>query len=317
MIPLNIPEMTDDKERIRLKLLGTGACAVGFAHAGAVEESEWTLFENWLHRGDNAGMEYMHNYPELRRDPRLLLKGAQTVISLAFSYMPRRWRSSRLGEIASYAYGQDYHKELRRRLKPVIREISTEFKNACFRICIDSAPVLERYWAIKAGIGFRGDNGTLIVPGGGSMTFLVEIITNLNFPADKPLSLDCGHCGACARACPGNALAKGGTIDCRKCISYLTIEHHGDWTEPEARATMNTRQGINTIFGCDICLRVCPHNRNVPPSPIAAFHPSETILNITADDIAHVNDDNELASLLPRTPLARAGIAGLRRNINR
>ena len=304
------------KESIRGQLLATGACAVGFAPAEQVPPHEWNLFEDWLDRGDNAGMAYMHNYPEIRRDPRLLLDNAKTVISLAFPFKPEKWRDGTNGIIACYAYGRDYHKELRKLLKPELKKISEETGGAKFRICIDSAPVLERYWGEKTGIGFRGDNGCLIIPGYGSMVFLTETITDLKIPEDSPLRSDCGHCGACVKACPGNAIGDGGTIDCRKCISYLSIEHRGEWDTPESLQTMNTPQGRNTIFGCDICLRVCPHNRNVPSTTITAFQPSDTILNIKVDDLREVTSDEELNSLIPSSPISRAGIAGIYRNIN-
>lgn len=304
------------KESIRRQLLSTGACAVGFAPAEPVPAHEWLHFEEWLNRGDNAGMAYMHNYPDIRRDPRLLLDDAKTVISLAFPFKPERWRDDKNGIIASYAYGRDYHKVLRKLLKPALKKISEETGGAQFRICIDSAPVLERYWGVKTGIGFRGDNGCLIVPGFGSMVFLTEIITDLKIPGDSPLHSDCGHCGACIRACPGKAIGKGGAIDCRKCISYLTIEHRGEWDDPESIKTMDTQQGRNTIFGCDICLRICPHNRNVPSTTIPAFQPSDAILNITADDLRRLSSNDELIATISSSPVSRAGIAGIHRNIN-
>lgn len=303
------------KEEIRSILTASGACAAGFAKAEPVDSSEWDRFGEWLSRGDNAGMEYMHNYPELRRDPRLLLEGAKTVISLAFSYNPAKWRHKDSGTIAAYAYGKDYHKELRRLLKPAVREISGKFPEAHFRICVDSAPILERYWAQKAGIGIKGDNGALIIPGFGSFIFLVEIITDLEISPDASASGDCGHCGACRRACPGNAIGENGAIDCRRCISYLTIEHRGEWTLPESIATMHTPEGHNTIYGCDICLRVCPHNRGVSPTPIQSFRPSEKMLSITAADILKLKDEEDLRSLLPSSPMSRAGIEGLLRNV--
>ncbi len=303
------------KEEIRGILKASGACAVGFAKAEPVDSSEWNLFEDWLSHGYNAGMGYMHNYPDLRRDPRLLLEGAETLISLAFSYNPVRWRRKNLGTIAAYAYGKDYHKELRRLLKPAIREINNRLPEAHFRTCIDSAPVLERYWAQKAGIGIRGDNGALIIPGFGSMVFLVEIITDIAIAPDPPASGDCGHCGACRRACPGNAFGKDGAIDCRRCISYLTIEHRGEWTLPESIATMQTDEGRNTIYGCDSCLRVCPHNHGVPATAISAFAPSETMLSIKVSDIQDLKNEENLRSLLPSSPLSRAGIDGLLRNV--
>lgn len=304
--------MEKAREIIRHKLLEAGACAVGFAEAGDVAESDWNQFRQWLTRGDNAGMDYMHNYPELRRNPEGLLENAKSLVSLAFPYKPQAGRE--LKGISDYALYPDYHKELRKILKPVIKDFEKEIRNSHFRICIDSAPVMERYWAQKAGIGFKGDNGALIVPGLGSMVFLVEIITNLQLPPDSPNEEDCGHCGACMRACPGKAIRGDGTIDCRRCISYLTIEHNGDWNTPESQTVMNTTVGKTTLFGCDICLKVCPHNRESSPEIIPALTRMNEIDNVSAEEILRIEDDAELKRRFPDSPISRAGIIGLQRN---
>ena len=151
------------KEEIRKILLEGGACAVGFAKAAEVDPGEWELFEEWLSRGRHAGMEYMRNHPQIRRDPRLLLEGANSIISIAFNY---RGDTAPNSPVASYALGDDYHDVLRDLLNRCLNSFPTD---AGYRICIDSAPILERYWARKAGVGFIGDNGALIVPGAGSM----------------------------------------------------------------------------------------------------------------------------------------------------
>lgn len=323
------------KEKIRSLLLRAGACAVGFAEAEAVADSEWRRFEAWLSRGSNGGMEYMRNYPELRRDPRLLLPGARTVISLAFSYAPPAQRPADLPQIALYAYGRDYHKEIRRLLKPALRQIQqllgAESGEAAvepsFRICVDSAPILERYWAVRSGIGIPSDNGAVIIPGHGSLVFLAEILTDLPLTPDSPMSRreavfgrsfapqsTCGSCGACRNACPAGAIAADSIIYAPRCLSYLTIEHRGEWTDPESRAVM--RQAPDTLFGCDLCLRACPHNRNIPATPIAAFHPSETILKLTAADILAIKNEEQLRELLPNSPILRATLPGLHRNLS-
>lgn len=302
------------KEWIRECLSKSGACAVGFAAAGSVEEGEWSLFEDWLRRGDNAGMEYMHNYPGLRRDPRMLEDGTRSVISLAFNYKPETWRDDSHGMIASYAYGKDYHKVIRKLLKEPLRVIGERFPDAQFRVCVDSAPVLERYWALKSGVGYRGDNGCVIVPGFGSMVFLAEVLTNLEIEPDAPLEMDCGHCGACRRTCPGNALTD--TIDCRRCLSYLTIEHRGEISDPEGRAVMETRAGQQTIFGCDRCLRVCPHNRTAPPTEIEAFRPLPQVLELTRSRLDELRAQGEEAfrAHFAGSPILRGfrGTSGLR-----
>ena len=297
-----------EKEWLRERLLATGACAVGFAKAEAVSAEESARFAEWLDRGDNAGMEYMRNYPELREDPRGLLDGARTVISLAYSYKPAEYRPTDKGVIAAYAYGKDYHKALRKLLKPALREIGERYPDASFRICIDSAPVHERYWAVKSGIGFRGDNGCVIVPGFGSMVFLVEILTTIEVEPDLPMEGDCGHCGACARACPGGALHDG-VIDCRRCISYLTIEHRGEW-DAIGKEVMGAQGDRITILGCDVCQRVCPNNRPAPPTNIEAFHPLPMLIALTPEDIASLTEAD-----LAGTSLSRVGIEGLLRNV--
>lgn len=309
--------LTDcDKESIRSILFASGACAVGFAKAEPVDSEVWRGFSDWLSRGDNAGMEYMYNYPDLRRDPRLLLDGARTVISIAYSYAPAKWRNPDLGEIAAYAYGKDYHKVLRKLLKPALNEISATYSDSAFRICIDSAPVLERYWAQKAGIGFIGDNSALIVPGYGSMVFLVEILTTLDIAPDNPDTRDCGHCGACRKACPGKAIIDNCQIDCRRCISYLTIEHRGEWILEESSEVMKTEAARNSIYGCDTCLRVCPHNRGVPPTSIEDFHPSIQMLSLSFEYIKSLKNSEDLQRLIPGSPMTRAGVSGLLRNIS-
>lgn len=201
-------------------------------------------------------------------------------------------------------------------LKPALNEISATYSDSAFRICIDSAPVLERYWAQKAGIGFIGDNSALIVPGYGSMVFLVEILTTLDIAPDNPDTRDCGHCGACRKACPGKAIMGNCQIDCRRCISYLTIEHRGEWILEESSEVMKTEAARNSIYGCDTCLRVCPHNRGVPPTSIEDFHPSIQMLSLSFEYIKSLKNSEDLQRLIPGSPMTRAGVSGLLRNIS-
>ncbi len=245
-----------------------------------------------------------------------LISSVGTESYVAYSYAPAKWRNPDLGELAAYAYGKDYHKVLRKLLKPALNEISATYSDSAFRICIDSAPVLERYWAQKAGIGFIGDNSALIVPGYGSMVFLVEILTTLDIAPDNPDTRDCGHCGACRKACPGKAIIDNCQIDCRLCISYLTIEHRGEWILEESSEVMKTEAARNSIYGCDTCLRVCPHNRGVPPTSIEDFHPSAQMLSLSFEDIKSLKNSEDLQRLIPGSPMTRAGVSGLLRNIS-
>lgn len=330
-----------EKENLRRALLAAGACAVGFAKAEPVCPEAWDNFSRWLNADHNAGMQYMHNYPDLRRDPRLLLDGCQTVISLAFSYAQPRYRDPDKGMIAAYAYGRDYHKELRKILRPIIKTLLEDKFGTPNRICIDSAPVLERYWAERAGIGHRGDNGAIIIPGHGSLVFLAEILTTIPFPPDAAIHAasalkECSHCGACRRACPGSAILPDGTIDSRRCLSYLTIEHRGPFpfpplskaiaaSSPEkpgahseagfSALRLGAEKAFPVIFGCDICLRACPLNKAIPTTPIPAFLPSDEIMALTPEAILKM-DESRLGTLLAGSPISRCGIEGLRRNIS-
>lgn len=244
-----------------------GAVAVGFAKAGEVDAREWRRFEEWLSAGYCAGMDYMKRHRDLRRDPRLLLPDARFVVSIAFNYrQPNPWKG-----VATYALGQDYHKVLRKRLKRVVRSMREE-AGGNWRICIDSAPVLERYWALKSGIGIRSKlNGNVVVPGYGSMVFLAELLTDLDlgeeclpavgYPGDETDG-DVSN-----RVCPTGALLSDGCIDARRCINYLTIEH------PEELTGEQHKMVGPALFGCDICQLAASSNRGEYREIIPEFRP--------------------------------------------
>jgi len=307
--------MVDIEDRIRKIFMKSGAVSVGFASACEVEAGYARSFSEWLESGCNAGMAYMANHAALRKDPHLLLEGTSTVISLAFPFAPDKFRDNGLGMIACYAYGLDYHDIIRLRLSEAVKEAAEEFGGE-YRICIDSAPVAERYWAVKAGVGFRGDNGSVIVPGHGGMVFLAEVLTTLKLTPDTPLKQECLHCGACTRACPGKALKSDGTVDSRRCISYLTIEHRGEWTEPEAIETMSTPAGENAIFGCDICLRACPLNKNIPATSIPEFRPLSGLMELSRAELSGLSPES-FSRLFKDSPIKRAKLAGILRNIRK
>ena len=198
-------------------------------------------------------MDYLGRYGEVRRDPRLLLdgEGARTLIVTLFAYQDNVHPAEGVPYIAHYALGQDYHDVLRRRLKTVIGQLRPRFGGK-WRICVDSAPLMERYWAARAGLGVIGDNGCLIVPGVGANFFIATIVTTAQMPTDDPVegTSHCLGCGRCVRACPTGALRGDGSVDARRCISYLTIESHDD-----IPADIPTG---NTLYGCDVCRRACP-----------------------------------------------------------
>lgn len=299
------------KEEIKKKLLEAGAMAVGFAKAGEIDPSVSSSYEDWITNGMNAGMVYLQRHIPWRRNTENVLQGAKTVISLAFSYVPEIWRKPDLPLIACYAYGEDYHEVLRKKLKPVITDFQKKY-GGNWRICIDSAPVSERYWAMRAGIGKKGVNGSIIVEGCGSFCFLCEILTSLELKPDSPSDEKCNGCGACMEACPAKALLGNGCMDSRRCLNYLTIE------EKLENRTSESINGPNrgVIFGCDICQRVCPHNRDLKPTSIPEFNPINEILNISEDYFLNIEED-KFKSLFSCSPLRRAGLNKLKDNIRR
>ena len=258
-------------ERIGELLRRQGADAYGWTKAEPVDTAEWALFERWLNAGYAAGMDYMRNYPDIRRDPRLLLEGAKTVISVAYNYR----QPNPIEGLATYALGEDYHKVLRRRLKGVVAAMKEEYGGE-WRICIDSAPILERYWAVRAGVGYRSEiHGNVVVPGVGSMVFLAELLTTLEIPErDDPAGVGVDKCDdsertSGRRVCPNGALLGGGIVDARRCINYLTIEKREELTPEERRLTGKA------VFGCDICQRASMENRGEARDVLPEFKPME------------------------------------------
>lgn len=256
------------KEKIRQMLLDSGAVAVGFAKAGEIDPVVGANYEKWIGEGYQGEMSYLERHIPLRRHTDNVMPDAQTVISLAFSYVPEKWRDMSLPSLSAYAYGEDYHLVLRDILRPVVKDLKNEY-GGNWRICIDSAPVEERFWAVKSGIGFIGLNGALITRKAGSLCFLVEILTTIPVIPDERCSDTCLSCGRCLEVCPGKALNGDGTMDARRCINYLTIEKKTP-LNAEEKAFLKAYPAIK---GCDRCLRVCPHNQNLVPTSILRFYP--------------------------------------------
>ena len=241
------------KARWRSALLEAGAVAVGFARAERVPREVWTRFEAWRSSGRAGELGYMGNYPELRIDPRGLLEGAQTVISVAWPYLPDTLRDDSLPFIARYAYCADYHKSIRRILKPLLRSWATGS-----RVCVDSAPVLERWWAVQSGVGFIGRNGCLIVPGYGSWVFLTEILVTEMLEPDEPCTLHCDGCGVCDRCqevCPHNLGARPTQLPAFAAVpAILTLSgeelltHTEDTFRADYAGTSLTRMGLEGLL---------------------------------------------------------------------
>lgn len=310
--------MTTLKEHLRTLALEAGAQKVGFARARAVDDRAVTEFQEWLQLGRHGEMGYLANYPEIRKDPRLLLDDAtrvHTIMVCAFSYYHSEQQLPGAAKFAMYAHGSDYHEILRQRLQPIIGFLADNGETG--RICIDSAPLRERYWAVESGVGFIGRNSQLIVPGMGSYFFLASIITTAQTEPDRPCRLSCGNCGACLKQCPGQAIGSDGSFDARRCISYLTIEHRGempafiDMPDGSRRNIANILNG--RVYGCDECQRVCPHNHRPPETAIEGFCLRPQLRGITCNEILSMTQET-FSETFRKSPVKRAKLSGLQRN---
>ena len=300
-------------EALRSRLLGcaaeVGACACGFAEVRPVDASAINAYNKWLADGSHAGMAYLEKYSDVRAHPALLLDGARSILCLAFAYMQPGGRRSAL--FADYALGSDYHTVLREQLAPLAAEMCEAVPGSTTRICIDTAPLRERYWAATAGVGFIGRNNQLIVPGIGSRVFLAEILWTASVrPSQSRMTETCIGCDRCVSACPGHALDGYGALDARRCLSYLTIEHRGEL--PEGVSLVGRR-----IYGCDICQDVCPHNVDVAAAPVLdAFAPREELLSLNVEAIASMTQP-DFSRIFARSAIKRAKLNGLQKNIKK
>lgn len=304
--------MVMDASELRRRLKDAGVFKSGIARVEAVDAATITGYDRWLSEGMNGEMAYLEKYHDIRSNPALLLPGARSVVSCAFNYWwgpvdsPLRW--------ASYALGDDYHDVVRGRLQSVADAITAETGAEC-RVCVDTAPILERYWAVRSGVGFIGLNQQLIIPGAGTHFFLGEIITTLDLTPDAPCTLTCGECRRCLHACPGGALRENDkapgnpateiTLDSRRCLSYLTIEYRGEFPD-------GTRPGKH-IYGCDVCQEVCPHNRKAPLSDIEEFRPRPAILRLDTDAILEMRQE-DFSAIFRKSAIKRTKLTGLQRN---
>lgn len=299
-------------ERIRLirdKALELGFDDIGFSPAGQLTDHE-SHFDRWIDNGLHAGMHYMANHRDLRLDPRLLVEGAHTVISLLTLYNPSQHPlHNDAPVIARYAYGEDYHDILRAKLQALFQFIREHvYPELDGRVFVDSAPVLERAWAQKAGLGWIGKNTHLIHPKLGSYTFISELIVNLPLHHDVAMVIDhCGGCTRCIDACPTAALTPH-SLDANRCISYLTIENKGDIPD-EYKG-----QFQNRVFGCDICQELCPWNRKAPVTTEYLLMPKPELMALTKDDWYSLDADR-FRQLFKRSAVKRAKYEGLMRNL--
>lgn len=278
----------------------------GLAIAAPVEAAVANHYMTWIAQGGHGEMDYLARNIEKRLDPTLLLPGAKTIVSVALNYYPQQHLPSEGYQLASYAYGKDYHDLMKHKLRRMAEAMSLNTEETEIKVCCDTAPVLERYWAAKAGLGWIGRNLQLIIPGAGSHFFLGELI--LTSPAnhyDQPMPQRCGNCHACEDACEVLRERRGMV----KCLSYQTIEYRGPLS-PDIIARMG-----NNIYGCDRCQEVCPWNRFALPTEEPDFQPSSELLSMSKDDW-HQLSVEQYRRLFKGSAVKRTKYEGLMRNIN-
>ncbi len=287
--------------------LGFAFC--GISKAGFLEE-EANRLDTWLRRGYHGRMSYMENHHDMRLDPTKLVPGARSVVSLVYNYYPKT-DLARDGEpkVAKYAYGEDYHFIIREKLKELLAEIRDTIGEINGRAFVDSAPVMERAWAARSGLGWIGKNSLLLNRTMGSFFFLAELIIDLELEYDGPVKDYCGTCTACMDACPTDAIPEPYVVDGSKCISYFTIELK------EAIPEDYKGQFQDWIFGCDICQDVCPWNRFSKPHDEPRLDPSPELSSMTNDDWLEITRET-FDRVFRRSPLKRTRFEGLKRNID-
>lgn len=275
--------------------LSTPFDAIGVAAIGPIED-EMRHLELWLEKGYAGDMRYMHNNLHLRANPKELLPEAKSMIMVLMNYYPRRWQPADKPQIAAYAYGNDYHHIVKSKLSQLAEEINKVAPHSYAVFC-DSAPVLERYWASRAGLGWIGRNGMLVNPRLGTFTFIGTLITSLDLEPNKEMGNRCGTCRRCVDACPTNAILNK-TIDARRCLSYQTIEKRGDIDNELIEVAKNT------LYGCDRCQLACPWNRFAHPHNHLELEPIEEIFELDWASMSR----SEFNRKLKFSPMQRAGL---------
>jgi epoxyqueuosine reductase len=291
------------------------AASLGFQYCGVAAamplDDDARRLEKWLNQGRHGNMQYMERNFELRVDPCKLVPGAKSVITFLLNYFPSEKQEEDAPGIAKYAYGFDYHEVIREKLNQLLAGIRKEIGEVQGRGFVDSAPVLERSWATRSGLGWIGKNGNLITKSDGSFFFIATLIVDLELEYDDPFARDyCGSCRRCVEACPTEAILENREIDGSRCISYFTIELK-DALIPE------NMQGKfqNWMFGCDTCQDVCPWNRFSKPGKEIGFLPIPAILNLSSGDWEEMTEEN-FKTIFKNSPLKRSKFAGIRRNLD-
>jgi epoxyqueuosine reductase len=279
----------------------------GISKAGFLEV-EAPRLEAWLKDNRHGQMQYMENYFDKRLDPTLLVDDAKSVISLLLNYYPSEAQTDATYKISKYAYGQDYHFVIKERLKELLHSIQENIGEVGGRAFVDSAPVLDKAWAEKSGLGWRGKNSNLLSKQVGSFFFIAELIVDIELEYDHAVTDHCGNCTACIDACPTQAIIQPYVVDGSKCISYFTIELK-DNMPTEMKGKMD-----DWAFGCDVCQDVCPWNRFSKPHSEPLFNPHPDLLSMTKKDWEEITEDT-FRAVFKNSAVKRTKFEGLKRNI--
>lgn len=295
---------------IKTEALRLGFMACGISKADFLEEEAQRL-ENWLSQNHHGEMSYMENHFDKRLDPRLLVEGSKSVISLTLNYFTTHQQVDiSAPKISKYAYGLDYHTVIKEKLQELMYFINENIGEVNGRCFVDSAPVMDKVWAQKSGLGWRGKNSNLISKEAGSFFFLAELIIDLELAYDTPFTTDhCGTCTRCIDACPTDAIVAPYTVDGSKCISYLTIELKNE-IPIKFKGKME-----NWMFGCDICQDVCPWNRFSKQHQEPAFEPALELLQLKKEELIEITED-VFKQVFKNSAVKRTKFKGLKRNID-
>jgi|TARA_B110000093_G_scaffold110111_1_gene118192 epoxyqueuosine reductase len=305
---MNLKEIHTQKIKQKAKELGFFFCGISNADFLAEEAKQ---LDNWLKLGYHGKMNYMENHYDKRLDPRLLVDDAKSVVSLLLNYYTEDEQTDpKAPKISKYAYGKDYHFIIKDKLKEFYQFIQDEIGEVGGRVFVDSAPVMDKAWAKKSGLGWMGKNANIINPKHGSFFFIAEMILDLELEPDGPIKDYCGTCTQCIDECPTDAIVEPYVIDGSKCISYLTIELKDEIMPSEFKGKMD-----NWMFGCDICQSVCPWNRFSKPHSEPWFNPHEDLLKMSKHDWDDLTEE-VFQELFRKSAVKRTKFPGLIRNIS-
>jgi epoxyqueuosine reductase len=287
------------------KRLGFFSC--GISKAGFLED-EVPRLEQWLNQNRHGQMSYMEDYFDKRLDPTLLVEDGKSVISLLLNYYPSEFQNEESYKISKYAYGKDYHNVIKKKLKKLLNTIKREIGDVSGRAFIDFAPVMEKAWAAKSGLGWLGKNNNLLTKQVGSFYFIAELIIDLELDYDHATTDHCGSCTACIDACPTQAIIQPYVVDGSKCISYFTIELKDNLPQ-EMKGKLD-----DWVFGCDVCQDVCPWNKFSKPHKEPYFTPNKEILSFTKKDWEEITEDT-FNKVFKGSAVNRTQLSGFKRNI--